>query len=166
MRTDRLYKNKNNSIFGLTCIIVCATILFSCKKKDAENSNKIPTISYMLMSENTVKAASDQILLINFSFADGDGDLGNAPSSGNYDIYTIDNRDTSKINYFFPQRLPTVVDPNFGISGDCTLGVDAGFILLRPTRPTVDTVRYEIYIKDRAGNESNHITTPNIYIVP
>jgi hypothetical protein len=140
--------------------------LASCKKEKSA-SRTIPEIKLVGLSGNTIKAGSNQVIYINFSFSDGNGDLGNKPSSGNYDIYTKDSRDdTTEINYFFPQDLPDNVEPGVGVAGTCNLGILAAFVFLRPDHPDRDTVRYEVYIKDRAGNESNRFTTPDIYIVP
>lgn len=138
----------------------------SCTKEKKSSGDK-PSIQFTGLSGNTIKAGSNQVIYINFNFSDGNGDLGNKPSSGNYDIYTKDSRnDSSDVNYFFPQDLPDNVEPGREISGVCNLGLLGAFVLLRPNRPDGDTVRYEIYIKDRAGNESNRFTTPDIYIVP
>jgi hypothetical protein len=118
------------------------------------------------ISGNTVKAGSKQAIALNFNFSDGNGDLGNSVGSGKYDIYTKDSRNDSFSNYYFPKALTSVIVPNQAVSGQCTLNLEAAFMLLRDTRLTGDTLRYEVYIKDRAGNESNHFTTPDIYLTP
>lgn len=149
-------------IIGATFFLLLAA---GCNKEN-KNKSKIPAIKYIGISGDSIKSGSNEIVQVVFNFSDGDGDLGNKPSSGKYDIYTTDSRDTSKINYYFPQGLTGNIDPTQGISGTCTLSLEAAFILLRPERPQGDTVRYEIYIKDKAGNESNRFTTPDIYIRP
>lgn len=146
---------------------VLALVAISSCTKSKKSSGNVPKIQFIGLSGNTIKAGSSQVIYINFSFSDGNGDLGNKPSSGNYDIYTKDSRnDSSDVNYFFPQDLPNNVEAGQEVSGVCNLGLLGAFVLLRPDRPDRDTVRYEIYIKDRAGNESNRFTTPDIYIVP
>lgn len=145
--------------------MLIAGSLLSCTNK-SKLSGKVPVISYTGLSGNQIKAGSNQKIILEFSFSDGDGDLGNTPSSGNFDIYTTDSRDTAPINYFFPKDMPKAVNTQLGISGICTLAIEGEFLLLRPDRPAGDTVKYEVYIKDRAGNESNRFTTPEIYILP
>ncbi|MBL7713704.1 MAG: hypothetical protein JNL13_14615 [Chitinophagaceae bacterium] len=156
---------------GIKCLALglaslTAMGIASCTK-EKKSSGNIPKIQFTGLSGNTIKAGSNQVIYINFNFSDGNGDLGNKPSSGNYDIYTKDSRDdSSEVNYFFPQDLPGNVEPGQEMSGVCNLGLLGAFVLLRPSHPDRDTVRYEIYIKDRAGNESNRFTTPDIYIIP
>lgn len=151
---------------ALGLVLLAAISATSCTK-EKKSSGSIPRIQFTGLSGNTIKAGSSQVIYINFNFSDGNGDLGNKPSSGNYDIYTKDSRDdSSDVNYFFPQDLPDNVEAGQEISGVCNLGLLGAYVLLRPDRPDGDTVRYEIYIKDRAGNESNRFTTPDIYIVP
>lgn len=158
-----------NLITGRLSYFLCITVLLSggllsCNKKN--KASDIPKITFVGMSGDSVNSGGNQIIAVKFTFADGDADLGVSPSSGNFDIYTTDSRDTSKINYYFPKGLAETVDPTQGITGDCTINLEAAFMLLRPSRPDQDTVRYEFYIKDKAGNESNRFTTPDIIIVP
>jgi hypothetical protein len=145
-------------ILPLLCLF-CAC----AKKKDR---NKVPSIMLKGISTNEIKTGSSGFVHVFFSFADGDGDLGVKPSSGDFDIYTIDNRDTAKVGYFFPFELPDLRQDNEPLTGDCALSLEGAYMLLRPTRPGGDTVNYEIYIRDQAGNESNHINTGDIYILP
>jgi len=138
----------------------------SCQK--GGNSSPIPAINLLAPAKPVkVKAGSSRdSVLISFNFTDGDADLGAAPSSGQYDIYTIDSRDTSQINYFFPPGMAQATIPGKGIEGTCNLNVLAAFLLLRADHPDGDTLRYEVYIKDRAGHESNHVHTADIYLTP
>lgn len=148
-----------------TLFILTLFILFSaCQKK--KNGGKVPSIAFKAMSDTVIREGSSQFIHILFSFADGDGDLGVDARSGDYDIYTIDNRDTVKVGYYFPFELPEAGREGEELTGDCTLSLEGAYIALRPSHPGGDTVRYEIYIRDRAGNESNHITTKDIYILP
>lgn len=149
----------------LTLFIATTSIFLmtSCSKKKAKASDT-PNISLIGISKDSVQAGSNETIQLTFTFKDGDGDLGNLPSSGNYDIYTIDTRDTSKLNYYFPQDLPSVIIPSQGASGQCTIELSAAFMLLRPSNPDRDTLQYEFYIRDKSGKESNRLTTPNIYL--
>jgi hypothetical protein len=149
--------------FALAVILVIACS--SCKK--SSNLSKIPSIAYIGISTDSVNSGSStQKIDLTFNFTDGDGDLGNDPKSGVYDIYTTDSRDDSAYNYFFPAQLPDVIEPGKGIEGSCTITIDAAFLILRPDHPKGDTLHFDVYIRDKAGNTSNHITTSNIYIKP
>jgi len=147
--------------------ICTSLILLSCGKTDSpKNGKNPPSISYVGMSGNVMKAGSNEYINVNFNFSDKDGDLGNTTSSGNFDIYTIDKRDTTLNKYYFPRGIAKYIDPTQGVSGSCSLGIEASFLLLRPNRQKGDTVKLELYIKDKAGNESNRITLPEIYLTP
>jgi hypothetical protein len=126
----------------------------------------IPSIIFTSLSSDSVTAGANQIVNLSFRFSDGDGDLGNKPSSGNFDIYTTDLRDTTPLNYYFPSNLKMIIDPTQGVTGECTIALNAAFMLLRPTRLLGDTLQYEVYIKDKSGKESNRFTTPKIYLYP
>lgn len=165
MLKNRFYLQPFLKLITISSLTLLISFTTSCEKENAKSKN--PTIALTGISVDSVASgSSSDAVLVSFNFADGDGDLGNKASSGNFDIYTIDSRDSEKVNYFFPQKMPDVIDPTQGVEGSCFLNLEAAFILLRPTRPLRDTVRYTIYIKDRAGNESNRIVTPDIYITP
>jgi hypothetical protein len=159
---NRFYPQIINCVFALTLLSILG--LSACNKASSGTTDKVPSIFFTGLSIDSLQASSEQTLNINFNFSDGDGDLGNKASSGNFDIYTRDLRNDSMTNYFFPQALPSVIEAGKGISGTCTLTIDAAFIALSPNRPLRDTMRLEVYIKDRAGHESNRIITPNIYL--
>lgn len=123
------------------------------------------------MYPDSIKAGSAlDTLFIKFYLEDGDADLGNDQSTTNYDIFLKDSRyDTGYGGYFFPYIDPAAENSTMGLKGTCTFKQLAAFIV--PRNDTVhmkygDTVQYELYIKDRAGHASNHITTPQLYIKP
>ncbi|MDI9320189.1 MAG: hypothetical protein QM530_06890 [Phycisphaerales bacterium] len=165
MRTNRFYTILHFKPFCTALLALGLLLTVACNKTKTPG-NSTPAINFTGISSDSIQAGSSAAIRLSFNFSDGDGNLGNKPSSGIYDIYTIDSRDNSFINYYFPQELPSVVDPTKELTGTCQLDFRGEFILLRPTRPGGDTVRYEVYIRDREGNESNHFTTPNIYIKP
>jgi hypothetical protein len=104
---------------------------------------------------------------IQFSFSDGDGDIGNDSVSG---IYFKDSRypDIGFIKADFPDIDPSIEDPKKGLEGTCLF-----FPVPTPTPRNDtfhikhgDTLSYELYIKDRANNESNHIVTKPLIVRP
>lgn len=131
--------------------------------------SKIPEITFQSLLPNTVRNGnSEDSISISFRFQDGDADLGNDPASGIYDITMIHSKDTSMLlRYPLPDIPEQMKDPEKGFEGYATVVVPAAFLVLDSLHlQTGDTFTFEIFIKDRANNESNHITTPDIYIVP
>jgi hypothetical protein len=151
-------------------IMLVSLFAVSCKKKN--NLSKIPQLSFLDMLPDSIKAGSPaDTLFIYFGFKDGDADLGNKnPNGTDYDIYFNDKRfDTGYQGYFFPSIDPSIEDPNQGISGTGVFKMLGANIEPRTDsihKKLGDTTVYEIYIKDRAGNKSNHILTPAVYIRP
>ncbi len=114
---------------------------------------------------------SADTLFFQFSFSDGDGDLGNDTTKQMWDIYIKDFRyDTGFVGYLFPEIDKSIEDPKKGLKGLCT------FLFYSPNILTVrvdsvhsfvgDTTHFEVYIMDRAGHKSNHVITPQLIMVP
>ena len=150
--------------YAILVVCVLGLLLASCSKN---NLSKIPQIGNLTLQPDSVKAGSSQdTVYLTFHFTDGDADLGNDPNSTNYDIYLKDSRDSSISGYFFHYIPSQAADPSTGIQGYCTIKILAAFLLPRANHPKGDTLHYEVYIKDKAQHESNHLNTPNIYIRP
>lgn len=132
-----------------------------------------PIIKYVGMTRNSMKQSAYPIdsTSVTISYTDGDGDLGD---DNLVNVTFIDKRnniegETFKIP-FIPQQ-----GAGKGISGDITFKVHttccdypdwSDDVDCQPsTNFPVDTLVYEIYIKDRAGHESNHIQTAPIYLL-
>jgi len=107
-------------------------------------------------------------ILVTLSFTDGDGDIGSEPGDSSSSVLYIDKRQ----NELQPLRvIPTVGDIGVGkgISGEifvilpttCCINVATGATCQR-SPGTTDEVIYEMWIVDRAGNESNRIELPPI----
>lgn len=130
----------------------------------------IPSIEFISLTKNSMLQSSFQLdsLWINFSFTDGDGDLGDLDS---FNVFLKDNRDGFIASKYTIPVIPEEASGN-GIKGDISLLLyttccyySNGFPPCEPNlaEPT-DTLTYDIYIKDRAGNLSNIITTDPIYL--
>lgn len=137
-----------------------------------------PVIQYEGISKEAIYAYNDTTsrqdsVIIQFSFTDGDGDISSMDST---DIFIKDSR--------FPTLPPTIVGAfppipsegtGNGISGDVFFtivnsgqGVCCIFndrICAQSEVYPVDTVSYEIFILDQAGNQSNVIRTEQIQIL-
>lgn len=151
-------------MLGLATILIAAAP--GCKKEGTPRS-PIPSIALTGFGPDSVKlGSSEDTAVLSFSFTDGDADLGN--TTANTDIFLRDSRNGNVQGYSFPEFPDAVRNPDIGMEGTGTVALLAAFLLPRDTVHAVtgDTVRYEVWIKDRAGHESNHITTPDLYLRP
>lgn len=152
-----------------TFLFLALLAAFSSCKNNNSMSN-IPSISLISMTPDSIKqGASEDTVYIKFGLEDGDADLGHDVSSTDKDIYIRDNHTDSFTGYNFPEIAQGILDPSKGITGACTFKMLGALIYVRQDSIHLlngDTVSYELYIKDKAGNNSNHITTPNLYIRP
>lgn len=147
-------------------IVVSGLVLFaSCEKN---SGSKIPQIALKYAGPDSVRANLDTAF-IQFSFTDGDADL--AGDTAKSAVFVKDKRYDSLgfVKYIFPDIDASIEDPKKGISGTAVV-----LLLQPPVTPRTDslhmvlgdTTSFELYITDRAGNESNHITTGQIRIKP
>lgn len=134
-----------------------------------------PQIKFTSLSKNTMRQGqlgTEDSLFVTFSFTDGDGDLGTADSNKDtskiLNIFLTDKRDNKPAERF---RIPYIPEQGAGngISGDIRLLLFTTCCNVLPpceasTTKPIDTLVYEIYIKDRAGHESNRIQTAPIYL--
>ena len=134
-----------------------------------------PEIEFLRLSKPNLDIPNRDSLLLTIGFTDGDGDLGYEDKTPN--IFFIDKRtdsDTVFLTYATP--MVSLQGAGNGISGEISVVLN-GIINVcciypdgsnpcqaNPLFPT-DTVVYEIYIKDRAGNESNRILADPIVLL-
>ena len=132
-------------------------VLFSCKKDDKIEISTTPAIEFVSISPGTAVEYQDKITIV-ISYKDGDGDLGeNAPDVKN--LFLTDTRNNVTYKYRVSQLAPS----GSAIAIQGTLAVE-----LKNTAITngaaSQAVSYLLYIKDRAGNSSNTITTSAITV--
>lgn len=155
--------------FPLLLCACCVLGIFSCKKS---SNSPIPYFELIRLSPDTVnsKSTSDTVY-ITFHFSDGDGDLGNDPARNEYDLYLADDRPEidDTLRFFFPEIPTDAIDPVDGITGEGALAVGGSLIRLRADtlhQNNGDTVRYSMWIRDKAGNISTPFRLPPVYIKP
>jgi len=114
-------------------------------------------------------ALNQDSLLVYFSFTDGDGDLGFPQAErteNNRDLFVIDTRTDNILDQFHIPYIPPKGASN-GIQGTaqivlfttcCSSGCD-------PNQGITDEVIFEIYVKDRSGNQSESIFTSPITLI-
>ncbi len=157
-------------ILSLSLLLVF-TILISCTKPPdypIEPVIEFSSLSQTFMSQGEPPTDS---LYMTFSFTDGDGDLGSQGDS--LDVFLSDTR-FGLFNITF--RLPFVPEQGAGngISGEITIGLPGTCCIfpnnvsepcgINPEFPT-NALFYEVYIRDRAGNESNRIISEEITLL-
>lgn len=163
-------------IFFLLLLIV---IFFSCKKDD--EFSDIPEIKFEAFTKvyNPASGLYDRGVL-KFSFTDGDGDIGLSQNDTlppyDYNLfityYEIRNKDTVEVplTYYDPvenkidtltmnARIP-VLNPNE--NGKAIKGEIEDTLFIYNYNSSYDTILFEVYIKDKALNQSNRIKTPLI----
>lgn len=128
----------------------------SCKKEKPETS-VIPEITFVQIIPATVKEYSDS-LVITISYKDGDGDLGeNNPDTKN--LFLTDNRIGITYAYRIKQLAPS--GSEISITGE--LNIVLPQLAITDSSNSQQTT-FSIYVKDRAMNQSNVITTPAVTI--
>jgi len=162
--------------------VLLGLLLFaSCTKE--ETGSEIPSISYEGFEKFQNGLGKDSLLVIRFNFEDGNGDIGYTESdtlppfqigdpffynlhtdfyglNNGMKVYYIDAFSNDTISY--NQRLQSLTPEGKykGISGTMELRVDFSILLLNGLSP--NRVQLELWLNDRALNESNRILTPEI----
>ncbi len=137
-------------------------VFFSCKKE--EGNDPLPTISDVpeieLVSINSTSINQFDDLLFTIKYTDGDGDLGESDADVK-SIFVKDNRDATIIHEFHLQPL---APSNEDITLQGKLKINLETVILLNQSNTIENATFSIYIKDRAGNKSNTVTTSNVRI--
>ncbi len=156
---------------GILALLVWAS---SCQK--IESFPPEPEIDYLRFEvrDSTDLLGNEKLIgSLWFSFVDGDGDLGAADTSS----------ESGKYNLFF--TMFEKIDGVFQEVDESVLGGPIRFIIPYMERTgqnktlkgeinvkfeyffdTWDTIRYDFYIIDRAGHESNLESTPELVLTP
>lgn len=147
-------------------ILILLASATACKKP--EDALEKPEIAFISMSPSVVASGNlkDTVLIsLRYSIASSGIGLGPTPT----EIYFKDSRDSNSLNRLpFPDEVSAELpETENNIRGNISVKIPASlYLVLRPERPDGDTVRYQMYLRDKNGLESNKITTPDIYIMP
>lgn len=136
--------------------------LSACSKKTGSGNNP-PQITLISVTPEEFKSGDpDKKIVIGFKFKDLDGDIGGNP------ITVYQTYDSSfQSGFTLPQIPPDFIDPEKGIEGTASVILSTSFFVLDSLhQQTGDSFHFEITIADLAGNKSNTIRTPYIYIKP
>jgi hypothetical protein len=140
---------------NLIYLVLISAFLISCKKEEIVND--IPSIELIETSPTQVVELMEPIYF-KISYHDGNGDLGeNDPDVHN--LILRDPRIDIKYEYRISELVPGAAE--VPISGVLVFSIPNAFITDGSTQQTVN---FEIYVKDRAGNKSNVINSGTITI--
>jgi len=140
---------------NLIYLVLISAFLISCKKEEIVND--IPSIELIETSPTQVVELMEPIYF-KISYRDGNGDLGeNDPDVHN--LILRDPRIDIKYEYRISELVPGGAE--VPISGVLVFSIPNAFITDGSTQQTVN---FEIYVKDRAGNKSNVINSGTITI--
>lgn len=148
-------------------LLIFSTLALSACQKNG--MSKIPSIDLKYFGP-AIRVVGQDTTYLDLSIKDGDADLGVDMVKGKYDIYINDKRfDTGFQGFYFPAITDSKIkDPTKGLSGTCTFLFTPDLLLPRTDSIHLaqgDTTYFEVYIVDRAGNKSNHITTDKVIMV-
>lgn len=147
----------NKIRFLLEFLLLFVGILFaSCSKKEA--MSPVPEIEFVSATPTTVQAFQDSIQF-RISYKDGDGDLGDNNDSVQ-NVFLTDSRNNISYTY----RLQELAPSGSKISIQGFVNIKLKRLGLLDENNNQETATFAIYIKDRAGNLSNTVTTSSILI--
>jgi hypothetical protein len=151
-------------------VILAALVLSTCEP--IEKVSNVPEIhfkSFALYNKDTLDDFNINVGVLIFSFIDGNADIGVMPNATDtlnvflepfqkvHGIYEPLNVDT------FGQKFSLKNDPSLvRIGQNKTIKGEIKVEIIYPYVPSFDTMRYEFYILDRAGNKSNVDSTSDI----
>ena len=148
-------KSIQYSLFPFFCCLIAFS--FSSCKKEKHESTTTPQIEFVSISPSSAVEYANSIT-ITFSYDDLDGDLGqNDPNVTN--LYITDSRNNVVYNYRISQLSPD--GSAIHIKGNLNAVIKNTAIT---DNSSSQQVTYSVYVKDRAGNTSNTITSSAITI--
>lgn len=131
--------------------------LTACKK-DKITYSDTPEIEFVSISPAIVNSFSDPVT-IRIAYKDGNGDLGEN-ASGVENAFITDSR--SSLTYGLRIRQLAPDNESIKIKGEVDLIIPG----LGISGNTNETATFSIHIFDRAGNQSNVVTTTPITVLP
>jgi hypothetical protein len=155
-------------------LAILAILVWFSACVNAPDFSDIPEIEFISLSDGTMEQGffeTDSVLLV-FSFTDGDGDIGIESTDPGQDIFIIDNR-TGNIYDRFKTPFVPLQGVNNGIQGEVRIKLFTTCCIFPEEMPPCtasdefpsNDLSFDIYMIDRAGNESNRITTPMIQLL-
>lgn len=168
---NKLY-SKLRPYTNILILFVGIAIVHACVQ--SPGFSDIPEIEFIGFSSQSMVQSSlnSDSLFLQFSFTDGDGDIGLEADVFDQNIFIIDNRTGDRYEAFKAPVIPEQ-GASKGISGTVTLRIFTTCCLFpdnippceSPPQYKTDMMTLDIFIKDRAGNFSNRVTTTPITLL-
>jgi len=145
-------------------VLLLMVIPFSCKK--GNEYPIIPEIKFKSLSTLKDLQGKDVHATLTISFTDGDGDIGADDGNNNFivayyikqnNIWTLD----ASYDYSGRINVVTSTEKNRALRGDISYDFDQAVL---PQGAVNDTIRFNVYIFDRAQHQSNTVTTSEIVL--
>jgi hypothetical protein len=138
-------------------LLLLSSALMSCKKDEAFTFE--PSIEFKSISPGTIKEYKDSVV-ITISYLDRNGDLGeNETEIPN--AFVKDLRNNLLYSFRIRQLAP---EASIAIQGNLSIVIPQ--VGLVNSNSSSETATFEVYVKDRAGLESNKITTSAVSVIP
>jgi hypothetical protein len=144
-------------MFSKWRVIFLSLIILTGCSKDEDEFSTTPEISFVSISPSTATEFSDNVTII-INYKDGDGDLGEN-KDGVKNCFVTDNRIGVVYEYRIKQLAPS--GSAIAITGNLEIKLGGQTITDNSNQQSVS---YTLYLKDRAGNSSNSVTTSAITI--
>ena len=162
-----------------------AKSIFVCEdRKKAEEYALEPFITSVSIDKSSIHQFSNittdefgnilnyvpESFVISLDFQDGDGDLGITDDQPEMNAFIVDNRtdfvDSLQIPYISPvgniKSISGTID--FTINSECCVALSGISCTPNAEYNAIDTVIYQVFIKDRAGHTSNKVNAPPLLI--
>jgi hypothetical protein len=144
----------NKLLFYLPAILV-----LGCTKVSNEPFYDLAPRIELVGVENDMVVQFTDSIFVTILYEDGDGDLGNTDPDLN-SIFVKDSRLENADEYYLGPLAPA--GETISINGTLKLKLSPTFLL---GNGTTEKMVLTIFVKDRAGNQSNSIETPPITIL-
>jgi hypothetical protein len=145
----------------LLLLLSAFLMITACKKKN--KMSKVPVLTFNSITREVKAGSSEDTVKIGFQFQDGDADIATDDTTPN--LIIANTRDTVVYRYPMPFIPDAYKDPQQGMKGIAVITLEAAFLLLRDTSMTKDSLQFKITLKDNAGNVSNELITPMVYLL-
>jgi hypothetical protein len=152
-------------MYKVILFIVICFVFVSCKK---ENYTTQPQISFLSITPSTWYSDNPSLTgpQLSFKLTDAEGDFGFQDTSISFVYIRLENDTLNPPDSLAFPNIPIPNKSNLNVE----VSVDIATALPPPhfPRPFTDSLHFELYVKDFAGNKSNVIksTTPFYFITP
>jgi len=136
-------------------MLTVVAVLSSCSKKN--DISEVPSIQMLNVNSTSILQFKDS-LVITIEYTDGNGDIGEINPDKN--SLQIKDRRLSNADYYFVQPLAPP-GSDIKIKGVIKVQIRNTFLL---GTGNSETTNFDLKLRDRSGNWSNTISTPEITI--